>query len=53
MLDQFRLFCPSGSDEANTSSRDILLALDYYRRLVREYPQSGRYNDARSSETPA
>ncbi|MCL2067113.1 MAG: hypothetical protein FWG99_06575 [Treponema sp.] len=57
VLDQFRLFYPSGSDEAywlygqfyeaNTPSRDILLALDYYRRLVREYPQSGRYNDAR------
>jgi outer membrane protein assembly factor BamD (BamD/ComL family) len=57
MLDQFREHYPAGSDEAywlygqfyeaNSPSRDILTALDYYRRLVREYPQSGRYNDAR------
>jgi len=33
--------------EANSPSRNILLSLDYYRRLVREYPQSGRYNSAR------
>ena len=33
--------------EANSPSRNILTALDYYRRLVREYPQSSRYNDAR------
>jgi hypothetical protein len=56
-LDQFRLRYPSGSDEAywlygqfyeaNTPNRDILAALDYYRRLVREYPQSSRFNDAR------
>jgi hypothetical protein len=33
--------------EANSPSRNILLSLDYYRRLTREYPQSNRYNDAR------
>jgi outer membrane protein assembly factor BamD (BamD/ComL family) len=57
LLDQFRARYPSGSDEAwwlygqfyeaNSPSRDIRTALDYYRRLVREYPQSPRYNDAR------
>jgi tetratricopeptide (TPR) repeat protein len=57
LLDRFRERYPSGSDEAywlygqfyeaNSPSKDILRALDYYRRLVREYPQSGRYNDAR------
>jgi hypothetical protein len=33
--------------EANSPVRNILLSLDYYRRLVNEYPQSTRYNDAR------
>jgi hypothetical protein len=33
--------------EANSPSRNILASLDYYRRLVREYPQSSRFNDAR------
>ena len=57
LLDQFREYYPSGSDEvywlygqfyeANSPERDVLLALDYYRRLVNEYPQSSRYNDAR------
>jgi TolA-binding protein len=57
ILDQFRERYPSGSDEAwwlygqfyeaGGPSRDIRTALDYYRRLVREYPQSRRYNDAR------
>ncbi|MDR0316153.1 MAG: outer membrane protein assembly factor BamD [Treponema sp.] len=56
-IDQYREIYPSGSDEAwwlygqfyeaNSPSRDILKALDYYRRLVREYPQSRYYNDAR------
>ncbi|MDR2501383.1 MAG: hypothetical protein LBD37_09965, partial [Treponema sp.] len=56
-LDMFHNRYPSGSDEAwwlygqfyeaNSPSRNILAALDYYRRLVREYPQSSRYNDAR------
>jgi tetratricopeptide (TPR) repeat protein len=57
VLDQFLEYFPLGSDEAywlyaqlcekQGPSRDIRLALDYYRRLVAEYPQSGRYNDAR------
>jgi hypothetical protein len=57
ILDQFRERFPSGSDEAwwlygqlleaNSPSRDIRSALDYYRRLVREYPQSERWEDAR------
>jgi hypothetical protein len=57
VLDQFREQYPSGSDEAwwlygqfyeaSSPSRDIRTALDYYRRLVQEYPQSRRYNDAR------
>jgi outer membrane protein assembly factor BamD (BamD/ComL family) len=56
-LDQFQERFPAGSDEAwwlygqfyeaNSPSRNIRTALDYYRRLVREYPQSRRYNDAR------
>ena len=50
-------YYPGGSDEAywlygqfyeaNSPSRNILLSLDYYRRLVNEYPQSGRLADAR------
>jgi hypothetical protein len=32
--------------EANSPSRDIKLALDYYRRLVDEFPQSDRVTDA-------
>jgi hypothetical protein len=57
ILDQFLARFPLGSDEAywlyaqlcekQGPSRDIRLALDYYRRLVAEYPQSGHYNDAR------
>jgi tetratricopeptide (TPR) repeat protein len=57
ILDQFRDRFPAGSDEAwwlygqlyeaNSPRRDIRTALDYYRRLMREYPQSGRCNDAR------
>jgi hypothetical protein len=56
-LDQFREQYPAGTDEAwwlygqsleaASSSRDIRSALDYYRRLIREYPQSPRGNDAR------
>jgi outer membrane protein assembly factor BamD (BamD/ComL family) len=48
---------PGGSDEvywllgqfyeANSPSRNILLSIDYYKRLVNEYPQSSRFNDAR------
>jgi len=57
LLDQFMLDYPGGSDEvywllgqyyeANSPSRNILLSLDYYRRLVNEYPQSKRFDDAR------
>jgi len=57
LLDQFMVFYPSGSDEAywllgqfyeaNSPNRNILLSLDYYRRLTNEYPQSRRFNDAR------
>ncbi|MCL1954826.1 MAG: hypothetical protein FWF68_08590 [Spirochaetes bacterium] len=57
LLDQYSNHYQSGTDElywlygqfyeANSPSRNILLSLDYYRRLVREYPQSKRYNDAR------
>jgi hypothetical protein len=57
MLDEFCKSFPSGSDEAwwlygqcyeaNSPNRNMLAALDYYRRLVREYPQSSRLSDAR------
>jgi hypothetical protein len=57
LLDQFMADYPGGSDEvywqlgqyyeANSPSRNILLSLDYYRRLVNEYPQSKYFNDAR------
>ena len=57
LLDQYRTFYPSGSDEvwwlygqcfeANSPNRNMLTALEYYRRLVREYPQSSRLSDAR------
>jgi hypothetical protein len=57
LLEQFKTDYPGGSDEAfwqlgqyyeaNSPSRNILLSLDNYRRLVNEYPQSGRFNDAR------
>ena len=57
ILDLFYERYPMGSDEAlwlygqfyeaNSPSRNILASLDYYRRLMQEYPQSGRYNDAR------
>jgi outer membrane protein assembly factor BamD (BamD/ComL family) len=56
-LDRFREQFPAGSDEAwwlygqlleaNGPDRDIRAALDYYRRLIREYPQSPRYDEAR------
>jgi len=57
LLEQFMADYPGGSDEvywqlgqyyeANSPSRNILLSLDYYRRLINEYPQSKRFNDAR------
>ncbi|MCL2269958.1 MAG: hypothetical protein FWC24_01310 [Treponema sp.] len=58
LLDRFFEQYPSGSDEAlwlygqfyeaNSPSRNILTSLGYYRRLTQEYPQSSRYEDARS-----
>jgi hypothetical protein len=52
VMDSFRRRFPSGTDEAwwllgqlleaNSPARDIRLALEYYRRLVREFPQSQR-----------
>ncbi|MCL2412197.1 MAG: hypothetical protein FWC97_11205, partial [Treponema sp.] len=57
LVDQFMVFFPGGTDEAfwlygqfyeaNSPSRNILLSLDFYRRLVREFPQSSRLPDAR------
>jgi tetratricopeptide (TPR) repeat protein len=57
ILDLMKQFYPLGTDEAlwlygqlleaSSPSRDIRLALEYYRRLVREYPQSNRVEDAR------
>jgi TolA-binding protein len=57
VLNQFMAQFPLGSDEAlwlyaqlyekQGPLRDIRLSLDYYRRLVQEYPQSSRYNDSR------
>jgi hypothetical protein len=57
LLDEFRKSYPSGSDEAwwlygqcyeaNSPNRNMLAALEYYRRLVREYPMSSRLSDAR------
>jgi hypothetical protein len=57
ILDRFRENYPLGSDEAwwlygqfleaSGPSRDIRRALDYYRRLVRDYPQSPRCENAR------
>jgi hypothetical protein len=56
LVDQFRERFPQGSDEAwwlygrfyeaNSPARDIRLAADYYRRLVREFPQSRRVPEA-------
>ena len=57
LLDQYMIRYPGGSDEAywlygqyyeaNSPSRNILRSLDYYRRLVNEYPQSSRTSEAR------
>jgi TolA-binding protein len=56
LLDQFRELYPAGTDEAwwlyaqsfeaNSPSRNIRSALDYYRRLIQEYPQSPRGSEA-------
>jgi outer membrane protein assembly factor BamD (BamD/ComL family) len=57
LVDQYMNHFPGGSDEAfwlygqfyeaNSPSRNILNALDYYRRLVNEYPQSTRLTETR------
>jgi hypothetical protein len=57
VLEQMKLRYPFGTDEAwwllgqlyesNSPERDIRLSLEYYRRLVNEYPQSSRVDDAR------
>ena len=57
ILERMKQRYPSGTDEAwwllgqlyesNSSVRDIKLSLEYYRRLVNEYPQSNRVDDAR------
>jgi len=57
LLDQYMEYYPGGSDEslwlsgqiyeANSPARNILMSLDYYRRLTNDYPQSSRYEDAR------
>jgi hypothetical protein len=57
VMDGFRQRFPAGTDEAwwllgqlleaNSPARDIRLSLEYYRRLVREFPQSPRVPAAR------
>ena len=57
ILDSFSQNYPGGTDdawwlygqllEANSPSRDIRLAMDYYRRLVNEFPFSDLVEDAR------
>jgi tetratricopeptide (TPR) repeat protein len=57
ILNRLQELYPSGTDEAwwlcaqlleaNGPNRDIRLALEYYRRLIREYPQSLRVLEAR------
>ncbi|MCL2277607.1 MAG: hypothetical protein FWC21_06880 [Treponema sp.] len=57
LLNQYLDYYPGGTDEslwllgqlyeANSPERNILLSLDYYRRLTNDYPQSSRYEDAR------
>jgi outer membrane protein assembly factor BamD (BamD/ComL family) len=57
IMDQFRRRFPSGTDEAywlmgqlleaNSPSRNIRSSQDWYRRLIDEFPQSPRVEDAR------
>jgi hypothetical protein len=57
LLDEFRKTYPSGSDEAwwlygqcyeaSGPARNILSALDYYRSLINDFPQSDYANGAR------
>ena len=56
ILDTLRQHYPNGSDEAwflyaqlleaNSPSRDIRLSLEFYRRLINEYPMSSRVQEA-------
>jgi len=56
ILNDLSAYYPTGTDEAlwlygqlyeaNSPSRDIRLSLEYYRRLVREFPLSNRVGDA-------
>ncbi|MDR1047592.1 MAG: hypothetical protein LBL64_07440 [Treponema sp.] len=56
-LDEFYRRYPPGTDEtwwlygqfyeANSPARDIKRSVECYRKLVNEYPQSRRYNDAK------
>jgi hypothetical protein len=56
-LDEFRRRYPPGTDEtwwlygqfyeANSPARDIKRSVECYRKLVNEYPQSRRYDDAK------
>lgn len=57
VLDKSRALYPAGSDEtwwqygrlleANGPTKDVKSSLAYYRRLIAEYPQSPRYDEAR------
>ncbi|MDR1175893.1 MAG: hypothetical protein LBK83_10545 [Treponema sp.] len=57
VLDEFYRRYPPGTDEtwwlygqfyeANSPARDIKRSVECYRKLVNEYPQSRRYNDAK------
>jgi hypothetical protein len=56
-LDRFRDRFPAGTDEAwwlygrlletNGPTKDVKAALGFYKRLVADYPQSSRYDEAR------
>jgi outer membrane protein assembly factor BamD (BamD/ComL family) len=56
ILDEMRQHYPHGTDEAwwlygqlleaNSAIRDIRMALEYSRRLVREFPQSNLFEEA-------
>lgn len=57
VLDRYTSRFPLGSDEAwwlygrlleaNGPNKDVRSALAYYKRLMAEYPQSSRYDDAK------
>lgn len=57
VLDRFRDRFPAGTDEAwwlygrlletNGPTKDVKAALGFYKRLVADYPQSSRYDEAR------